>query len=422
VAADEDKRSRREKRRAAQSGEGAPASAAVSDEESTALESNEPEPEPEPRKAKGKAKTKTTDEIRDRNRRIREQAAQKRRSQREKEGGVRAASGLDATEMVDDALARSTHALSNWVREHFNLVQIGIVALLAAGIAWQVYSYVHGKSLAKTSDSLATAVETELGRVGPPPAPPPGEIQLPPDPRPNFPDDTARLHAADEAYKKAAAQQPGSGAAFLAELGSAGVAYDQGRHAEAQTAYEKVKASPLAAQDTDVKFRATEGIGLCLEAKNDSDGALKAFRELENSDLPGFSALGLYHQARVLYAKGDKNKAKELLVKVNEKLEKLPQLAQGQLAEAASDLLRAIDPKAAPPKAFGMPGMPGFNMEQLERLQEQAKKNPAILKKLLEEMGLKGGDNPLNEPSNLPTPPPEAPAPEPPAPAPAGSQ
>jgi tetratricopeptide (TPR) repeat protein len=432
VAANEDKRSRRAKRRAAESDTDAPAPAQESSEASSAADEDEDEgdedeaaeeaPDSERGARKGKSKAaKATDEIRDRNRRIREQAAQRRRSQREKESGVRAATGLDASEMVDDAFARSTHALSTWIRGHFNLVQIAIVLVLVGGVGWQIYSYVHGKTVAKTSDALAAAVETELARVGAPPPQVPGDTPLP-ESRPRFPDDSARLQAAEEAYKKAAQQKPGSGAALLAELGIAGVAYDQARYDEAKGAYEKVKASPLAAQDTDVRGRATEGVGLCLEAKKDIDGALKTFRELENSDLPGFSALGLYHQARLLYAKGDKNKAKEFLVKVLEKLDKIPQLANGQLAEVAADLLRLIDPKAAPSKPAGMPGMPGmppnFSVEQLERLQEQIKKNPAHLKKLLEEMGVQGGDNPLNDPANLPVPP-EPPAP---APAPAGSK
>ena len=302
-----------------------------------------------------------------------------------------------------------------------------MVALLAGGLGWQIYSYVRGRTQAKTSDSLATAVEAELGgRRRSAAGDPPGEQAPPVYPRPSFPDDAARLQAAQEAYKKVARATAGLRRRLLARARLARAwPTIQGRYDDAKAAYEKVKASPLAAQDTDVRGRATEGIGLCLEAKNDSDGALKAFRELENSDVPGFSALGLYHQARVLYGKGDKTKAKELLVKVHEKLEKIPQLAQGQLAEASNDLLRAIDPKAAPSKPVSVPGMPGsFSLEQLERLQEQIKQNPAHLKKLLEEMGVKGADNPLNDPSNLPAPP-EAPAPAAPpapAPAPAGSQ
>jgi tetratricopeptide (TPR) repeat protein len=423
VAADEDKRSRRAKRREAESGESAAKSAnpapAEDAEEASAAEASDDGEDDAP---KAKSKAKSTDEIRDRNRRIREQAAQRRRSQREKESEGRVARGLDASEMVDDAFARSTHALTSWLKNNANVVQWIFVLAIVGGLGWQIYSWRRAKTQAKTSDSLATAVEIELGRVGErKPAFPGDDPNL--FPRPTFPDDPARLQAAQEAYKKAAEIQPGSGAALLAQLGSAGVAYDLGKYDEAQTAYEQVKASLLGASDTDVRSRATEGVGLCLEAKNDRDGALKAFRELENSDIAGFSALGMYHQARLLYAKGDRDKAKELLVKVREKLEKIPQLMEGYLAEAANDLLGAIDPKSAKPKMSGMPGFSREQMEQLKRLEQlqgQLKGGTgtaANLKKLLEEMGVQGGDNPLADPNEAPP----APAPPAPAPPPAGS-
>jgi len=419
VAADEDKRSRRAKRRG-EIAEGAskPAKPARSEDAEVSSDdaTEESDSSTEARDAaKGKAKAKTTDEIRDRNRRIREQAAQRRRSQREKESDGRVARGLDASEMVDDVFARSTHTLINWIKNNANVVQWLFVVAIVGGLGWQIYSWRHAKTVAKTSDSLATAVETELGHVGErKPLGPGDDPSL--FPRPTFADDPARLQAARDAYQKAADLQPGSGTALLAQLGLAGVAYDLGKYDDAQAAYEKVKASLLGASDTDVKSRATEGIGLCLEAKNDRDGAIKAFRELENSDIPGFSALGMYHQARVLFAKGDRDKAKELLKKVEEKLEKIPQLMEGYLAQAANELLATIDPKAA--KVDPLAGFNREQREQLKKIQELAKLKGGVnpqLKKLLEEMGVQGGENPLNEPPEQPEAPP---APAPPAPAP----
>ena len=112
----------------------------------------------------------------------------------------------------------------------------------------------------------------------------------------------------------------------------------------------------------------------------------------------------MYHQARVLYAKGDKAKAKELLTKVREKLDKIPQLMEGYLAEASNELLRSIDPNSGRRRRPAMPGFSREQVEQLERLQERTNQvqDPganANLKKLLEEMGVKGGDNPLADPA-----------------------
>ena len=423
MAADEDKRSRRAKRRETESAEETSKSAKpapAEDDASTADDDGEEEEAP-----KAKSKAKSTDEIRDRNRRIREQAAQRRRAQREKESGGQVARGLDASEMVDDAFARSTHALTNWIKSNANIVQWLFVLAVVGGLGWQIYSWRRAKTQAKTSDSLVSAVEAELGQVGErKPAFPGDDPSL--SPRPTFADDAARLQAAQEAYKKASELEPGSGTALLAQLGLAGVAYDLSKYDEALAAYEKVKASLLGASDKDVKSRATEGIGLCLEAKNDREGAIKAYRELENSDVPGFSALGMYHQARLLYAKGERDKAKELLVKVREKLDKIPQLMDGYVAEASNDLLAAIDPKLAKPEIGGdFAGISPEQVQQLKRLQELQEQlkgggaTGAHLKKLLEEMGVQGGENPLANPNQAPQAPP---APAPPAPAPpAGS-
>src|SRR5690606_14913313 len=123
------------------------------------------------------------------------------------------------------------------------------------------------------------------------------------DTRKEFPTEEARLAAAAAEYRKVADSTTGP-TSTLATLGLAGVLYDQGKYAEAQAAYEKVKNSPLATKDRDVRGRAIEGIGLSLEAQKKTDAAIGAFRELANTDIPGLKDLGEYHQARLLIAKG----------------------------------------------------------------------------------------------------------------------
>ena len=88
------------------------------------------------------------------------------------------------------------------------------------------------------------------------------------------------------------------------------------------------------------------------------DAALAAFKDMENSaDVQGFKGMAMYHQARVLMAKGDNAKAKEILLSLKERLEKpedpiaagLPAApAYPYLKELAMDRLRDIDPAAAP--------------------------------------------------------------------------
>ena len=151
-------------------------------------------------------------------------------------------------------------------------------------------------------------------------------------------------------------------------------------------AYGDVKASALSTADVMVRGRALEGIGLALEGKGDLDGALKAFRELENTDTRGLKELGMYHQARILFAKGDTDKPRELLKGARERLKGTASPSNaGPLGEShpfqflesqVDDLLRRIDPSAIPaPTAPAPGGGSGITPEQLQQLQEQLSKH-----------------------------------------------
>src|SRR5262249_34831548 len=122
----------------------------------------------------------------------------------------------------------------------------------------------------------------------------------------------ARTDDALQAYGRVVDQHPGTGAAILGKLGQAGMLLEKKDYPQALATFEAVLATPLAAADLDVKGRTLEGIGFAKEGKGDLDGALAAFKDLGGVDVKGFAELSLYHQARVLLAKGDKDKAKEL--------------------------------------------------------------------------------------------------------------
>jgi len=151
----------------------------------------------------------------------------------------------------------------------------------------------------------------------------------------------------------------------------------------------------LAAADTEVKGRALEGIGFANELKAAAggaekdkflDAALAAFKELENAaDVKGFKEMAMYHQARVLQNKGEKDKAKEILLSLKERISKgddaiapglPPPLSFPYLKEVAMDRLTQIDPTAAPPKphAGGGGGAPNMSDAQMKKLLEQMQK------------------------------------------------
>ena len=346
------------------------------------------------RRAKASDESDVGEPIRDKNQRVRAEAAEKRRARREREEGGAPRRNLDASEMMDDALARSSHAAAIFLRRHFNKVQWVIVIGLVGWIAYEVYSWRHERNAEKSTGSLFKALSAETGKVGNEgsDADPRTGIS---DVRRSFGSDEERLKAAKAEYLLASTGT--SSSATLAMLGAAGVAYDQGQYKEAKGSYEKVKQSELYGKDIDVKGRTLEGLGMALEALKDEEGALKVFRELQSMDPAGFSTLGLYHQARILKGQGKKEDATKVLAKAGEKLlaAKDNVSAFTYLRHSVIELYETLDEKAArelgqklappqDPKQFGQGAAMGpgggqkLSQEKIqELLNELAKKNPS---------------------------------------------
>ena len=354
---------------------------------------------------------------RDRNRRLREEMAS---GGRVKRGAERASATrqLEAGEIVDDALARSSAAAGEWLKRNFGVVQWFIIAAIVGWVGYAIYNYRSGRAAEQASAKLVTAIRAENARIGSDdskPDPQTGIVET----RPAYPTDEARLKAAEQQYR-AVADSGSTVAASFAKLGLASVLYDQGKYADAKVAYQAVKDSKLASQDLAVKGRALEGIGISLEGAGDKDGAAKAFGELANVDGLGFNALGDYHQARLAVAANNPEKAKELLKEAQKHLDALaPADAKdsatkkpfggptGYLQQAVKDLQRRVDPSSVP-----SPGASGITAEQLQELQQQMGSGDGAkglsgekLQELLKRISSKGA--PAQSPS--PSPPASAP-------------
>lgn len=367
---------RREKQQTTNGAEGTPGASIEAEGVEVGDSSGDSQPAP-----------KRTEQIRDRNARLRAQAAEERRAKREREkASVAMPVGLDASERMDDLFVRTTHAVAGWLGQNFKWLQWLVIGGVALGIGTQAYRYLSKTKAAKSTDALAVGLQAETGSVrqGSDDAKSlnPELEQL--DPRPVYDSESAQLAAAEQGYRKAIETHGKTGAGWLARLGLAGVLYDQQKWDEALALYRAVRTSEMAKADPDILGRSLEGIGLTLEAKTDLEGALQAFRELTNQEgAPTLATLGLYHQGRVLVAQGQKDKAKELLTKAKERLDKESEAGKdkeslepqrpGFVAESVKMLLARVDPASA--KSSGA-----------RSISDALRDDPAKLQRMLQEL------------------------------------
>lgn len=289
-----------------------------------------------------------------------------------------------------DPLIERTAKLSDWVKDNQQLVTKVGVAVLVAIVGLGGWLYYQRKHETNASVALAAAVADERGRIGEPPKSDDEPVR---DPRPVFKSYAERADSALEKYRTVQAKFPKTGAAILAQLAEAGILLDKRDADGALAAYSAVAASPLAAADSEVRGRALEGLGFSHELKAQADPAqydeaIKRYKELESTvEEKGFKELAMYHQARCLEAKGDRDAAKELLKTIRERVQNADDAPGARLTstqsfpylrEVATDRLRKLDPSAVPAKPAGALGGVGtdgqMNEAQLRRLMEQLKK------------------------------------------------
>lgn len=274
----------------------------------------------------------------------------RRREQAASAARAPVASSLDAGEMVDDVLARTTAAIGKWFRTNVQVIQwVVLIGLVGAG-GYVLYNMRVEKKAGEASSKLISGIAADRGIVLEEDKRSDDEKEF--DTRRVFKSTGERADAALSSFNTVAEQHSGSGAALLAKLGQGGAYLEKKEFDKAIASYSEVLSSQLASADPDVKGRAIEGTAFAKEGKGDLDGALAKFKELATVDVKGYKELATYHEARLLFAKGDKAKAKELLEPLNTKLMAPtapttdPQ-PLGYLKGAVGDLLTQVDPTAA---------------------------------------------------------------------------
>jgi len=317
----------------------------------------------------GTGKASSTQSIKDRNQRLRAEAAEKRRAKRDA-SSLAASGGLTSTEMMDDALARGTHRAWTWIRANSALLQGIVVAGIVGGLSWQVYSWSSEKTAGTQSDSLMDGVNATLAPVGLAPEEPDYfKRNFAASTYQRFANDEARLAAAEESLQRAARTLKGP-RAELAKVELAGVKYQQSKFDEAAQAYDSLQRSKLAQSDEDVRLRVLEGAGLAFEAAGKADEAIKRFQALSSSGIPEADALGWFHEARVLAATGNKDRAKTLIDQARKRLDEAKDTVGGfdALRESLDELMRTVDPTAVDPATRGFSPASLQDPEQLEKV------------------------------------------------------
>lgn len=272
-----------------------------------------------------------------------------------------------------------------WAKKNQKVVTWGSIAAVVALLGGVGYTYREQHAEEGASTELSKALLDERGRIG--------EAAKDDDDTstiPTFKTADERRDSALAKYRSVAAQFPNTGAAILARLSEGALLLDKKDADGAITAFNEVKNSALAKADAEVRGRAIEGIGFANELKASAtpaeatkylDAAITAYKDLENNvSARGFKELALYHQARCHEAKGEKDKAKELLVDVQKRMN---EGGTGHpfpyLQEVAIDRLRAIDPSLvqAPMRMPGAGGNGKLDEAQIQKIIEQMKKKQA---------------------------------------------
>ncbi len=329
------------------------------------------------RERRARAKTGDTsddqaEDIKDRNQRLRAEAAARRRKLREDERSSAAAEGLAAGERVDDALVRTADAGAKFLRDNFVWLQWVIIAGIAAGMGFLIYEYRKGVAGEKQGAKLASILSAEFGRITSTDPVTPADRRLV-DPRKEYESETARAEKAAGAW----GELKGAKAPELrlsASLGRAGSLYDLGKFDEARKAYQAVADDAASKLLPQVRGRALEGVGFTYESEQKYEDAKKAFEKLASVETKEFNNLQKFHVARVELLLGNRDKAKEILTELDTKLAEGagPQGPTDYIGAAVRDLLKTVDPKKAQEEqqALSAQQMQEF-MKQFEAMQKK---------------------------------------------------
>lgn len=198
-----------------------------------------------------------------------------------------------------------------------SLLALAIAGLVIAVGVWGVAQYMEGRR-EKATDVLSQALRVyQADLLGD------KETAAATDDTPRFKTAKERADATLKTLDELNREWGGSDAAVRGLLLRASVLYDQERYDEAAAAYHQfIDKGPPKSHDSALLVEAREGLGLCAEAQNKLDEALKYYGEPPPGDF--YRDRLLLDQARVYLKKNDKKKATELYKEILEKFPNSP--------------------------------------------------------------------------------------------------
>lgn len=257
----------------------------------------------------------------------------------------------------DDAFLAAAGQGAKWISTNRIQVIVGatVVVAVIAG-TWAVVETMHRRD-ERASVLFQRGLELLGGQVLPP-----GSEETP-DPEattPTFADEKQKNEAVRAQFEKVRAEGGGSRVAALAGFFVADLSEKLGEKEKAEAQFGEL-ASELAPTDN-LYFLAVERAAYLQETRGDLDGALKALAKLANVEKGFYSDFATFHQARLYLDKGETERARNLLERIDR------DFATSPVAEAARERLAGLAPKPpaeappagdAPPPEAPAPPAPG---------------------------------------------------------------
>jgi hypothetical protein len=282
--------------------------------------------------------------------------------------------GRDADRVESMALKKAGEA-GQWVERNRKLISIGLGAIIVALAGYLGFKHFSSMGDEDASKLLWEAVETANARIRGEDTPAPEDEE-----EPSFATIDERAEAAIDEYAKLDAEHGDSEAAVWADLG-------RGHQLLALERYDDARGSFRAALDRGgseafVAYRAIEGIAFAFEAEEKWDEAIDQFTQLGQTEGGRYELIADYHLARMHLAKGETERAKELLSELIGKLDSEPEegseapLELPYVEAQARARLSELDPSFAQRSAPSL-GDPGFQLPGGQQIP------PELLEKIL---------------------------------------